>query len=124
MFNIPTPQGGTGIAKTNSLWPNLPKPKLESNSLVLCQSLYILPNLCKQYGSDVMKSCHNCLLLHLGRKSPCACAVESCQLAYTSTDVPNPSPYPSPHEPLCKFHIPISMSVTYIYSCNYRIDKE
>ena len=43
MFDILTPQGGTGIAETKSLWPNLPKPKLEPNSPVLCINPFIFP---------------------------------------------------------------------------------
>ena len=41
MFNIPTPQGDTGIAETKSLWPNLLKHKLELNSLVPCINPFI-----------------------------------------------------------------------------------
>ena len=55
MFNIPIPQGDTGIAKTKSLWPNLPKPKLEPNSPSLGHLVhFILPNLHKQYNRDVI----------------------------------------------------------------------
>ena len=93
MFNIPTPQGGTRIAKTKSLWPNLLKPKPELISPVLCINPFIFPpNLHKQYDSDVMKWCLDCLLPHLGGKSPCVCTVESCQLACASANIPNPSP--------------------------------
>ena len=58
MFNIPAPQGGTSIAKTKSLWPNPLKPKLELNSNspgLMHQSLYNLPDLCKQYNGDMIK---------------------------------------------------------------------
>ena len=36
--------------------------------------------------------CHNCLPPILGGKSLCACAVESCQLACTSADIPDLPP--------------------------------
>ena len=41
IFNIPTPQGGTRIAKTKSLCSNLLKPKLELNSPVSCINPFI-----------------------------------------------------------------------------------
>ena len=62
-----------------------------------------------RFDLDIMKWCHDHLLPHLGGKNPLTCAVESCQLAWTSADIPDPSPYQSPHEPLHKFHIQISM---------------
>ena len=43
----------------------------------------------KQNDSDIIKWHHDHLLFHLGGKSLHACAVESCQLACTSADIPN-----------------------------------
>ena len=116
MFNIPTPQGGTRIAKTKSLWPNLPKPKLELSYPVSCINPFIYPliyisSMTVMSWNDVTIICY----FIWGRKSPHACAVQSCWLACTTTDILDPSLLPSLHEPLHKFHVSISMPVTFIY---------
>ena len=109
MFNIPTPQGGTRIAETKSLWPNLPNPNQNWTSQSCASIPFILPPI---YMSSMTVTSWNYVTIVCcfiwGRKIPCKCTVESHQLACTTTDVPNPSP----HEPLYKFCIPISMPVT------------
>ena len=48
----------------------------------------------QEWFSDIIKWCHFHLLLHLGRKNLCTCAVGSCQLDCTSASVPDLLPIP------------------------------
>ena len=105
---------GTELARTKGWLPELTRQMNEGmNPLSTCQLPFIFPvHLCKQYNSDVMIWCHDHLLPCLGRKSLCACTVESCWLTCTYADVPNLSPHLSLHELIYKFCIPIPIALT------------
>ena len=110
---------GHNLSCMCTLW--LPRPKLtgwtnqnQNQKNPRAHACFLLSplHLCKQDDSDIMKWHHNHLLLHLGRKSLCACTVVMPTCLHIHRCPWPISPHPSMHKLLRQFCIPISMPVT------------
>ena len=106
---------GSVVSQTKAHWTNQPESEPEPQEAPGAHAHFLLYPLFIYISSTTVTSWDDVMIVCffiLGRKSLQACAVESCWLTYTSTDIPNLFPHPSMHEHLCKFCIPISTPVT------------